>query len=504
MNLFDPAIMGGPPRMIKLRPRQQKLVDDIDAAIASGARRIMVQAPTGFGKTIIAAYFANRCAERGQRKLFTVPALTLIKQTVDRFYENGIWDVGVIQANHELTNFSMPIQVASVQTLQRRKIIPRADLVMIDEAHRWFEFYKKWFLDPEWADVPFIGLSATPWTVGLGKYFDHLIIASTVRELIDENLLAPFRVFAPGSPDLSDVRTVAGDYHEGDLSGVMNDIKLVADVVSTWIDKANGAPTLCFAVDRAHAKHLQRQFIDAGVPTGYIDAFTEKPDREDIQRHFQSGALKVVCNVGCLTTGVDWDVRCIILARPTKSEMLFVQMIGRGLRTAAGKDHCLVLDHSDNHTRLGFVTDIHYDYLDDGNRAKKKAAPKESLPKKCPACSFLRPPKVPQCPSCGFMPKPTCGIKNAAGELVELASRLKQKEVIADNKRLYAELLYYANQRGYKPGWASVNYRERVGGWPPREWVTVPPVEPTRETLNWIKSKMIAYVKARGDQRSYA
>src|SRR5262249_55731799 len=146
----------------------------------------------------------------------------------------------------------------------------------------------------------------------------------------------------PSTPDLTDVRIVAGDFHEGDLAQVMDSSHLVADVVGTWLTRAKGRPTLCFAVDRAHAKHLQRQFIEAGVPPGYIDAYTEAAERNQIARQFHDGSIKVVCNVGCLTTGIDWDVRAIILARPTKSEMLFVQMVGRGLRTAEGKDTCLI------------------------------------------------------------------------------------------------------------------------------------------------------------------
>lgn len=479
-----------------LRPLQSKLIENIDAAIAAGERRIMVQAPTGFGKTVVGAALAQRCIDAGQRMLFTAPALSLIDQTVSRFHQNGIWDVGVIQANHPMTNYARPIQVASVQTLQRRRI-PNANMVLIDEAHRFFEFYKDWFANPAWADVPFIGLSATPWTAGLGKYYTKLIVAAKTQELIDDELLSPFRVFAPTSPDLSKVRTVAGDYHEGDLSKALDKSDLVADVVSTWIDRAQGRPTLCFAVDRAHAKHLQDQFVQSGVPAGYIDAFTDDSEREKIRVAFHAGALKVVCNVGCLTTGVDWDVRCIILARPTKSEMLFVQMIGRGLRTADGKTDCLVLDHSDNHARLGFVTDVHYDVLNDGIKTVKKAVDKSPLPKKCPSCSFLRPPKVLACPSCGFVAKPKCDVVPTDGELVEFTGRRSALARDPDKQAFYQELKYYATMRGYKVGWAAANYRDKYAVWPPFDWQNLPGIEPTRATQNWIKSKMIAYAKSR-------
>jgi superfamily II DNA or RNA helicase len=340
-----------------LRPHQIRLLDQIDMAIVSGCNRIVVQAPTGFGKTIMAAHRLRRIQDAGKRAIFIVPALSLIDQSVEKLYAEGVKDVGVIQANHILTNYARPIQIASVQTLQRREV-PDADEIIIDEVHRWYRFYPKLLADPRFANTPIIGLTATPWTKGLGRYFHKLIIGATTAELVDAGYLSKFRAFAPASPDLTGVRTIAGDYHEGDLGEAMNKTVLMADVVTTWLERANGRPTLCFAVDRAHAKNLQTKFLEAEVPAEYIDCYTDALERKAIAKHFHAGEVQVVCNVGCLTTGIDWDVRCVILARPTKSEILFVQMIGRGLRTADGKDDCLILDHSDNHIRLGFVTDI--------------------------------------------------------------------------------------------------------------------------------------------------
>ncbi|MGY4437066.1 superfamily II DNA or RNA helicase [Bradyrhizobium sp. F1.13.1] len=299
-----------------LRPHQTRILEQINQAIADGRRRIMVQAPTGFGKTILAAEIARLKSDASQRVIFTAPALSLIDQTVEKFYRQGVWDVGVIQANHPLTNYSRPVQIASIDTLRRRKI-PPADLVMIDEAHRGSEFCQQWLQNPEWADVPFIGLSATPWARGLGKYYDKLIVAATTTELIEAGYLSRFRVFAPSSPDLTGVRILAGDYNEGDLSKAMDKSALVADVVDTWRERGRGRPTLCFAVDRPHAKNLQQKFIAAGIVAEYVDAFTKAPEREAIAKRFHRGEVEVVCNVGCLTTGIDWDVRCIILARPT-------------------------------------------------------------------------------------------------------------------------------------------------------------------------------------------
>jgi superfamily II DNA or RNA helicase len=212
-----------------LRPHQVNLIGDVDRDLEAGIRHLVAQAPTGFGKTIVAATLAKRLLHERRRTLFTVPALSLIDQTVDKFFAEGIRDVGVIQADHEMTNWSRPVQIASVQTLMRRQM-PPADMVIIDEVHRWYEAYEGWLAGP-WKHLPVIGLTATRWTRGLGKHFDKLIVGATTQQLIDTGYLSKFRVFAPASPDLSGVRTVAGDFRDDDLSAAMDKSALVADVV---------------------------------------------------------------------------------------------------------------------------------------------------------------------------------------------------------------------------------------------------------------------------------
>ncbi|MCP4305655.1 MAG: DEAD/DEAH box helicase, partial [bacterium] len=454
--------------MRPLYPHQEEAIARLRRSLGSGKRRPMIQAATGFGKTILAAAVVEGALAKGNRVTFVVPALSLIDQTVDRFWSEGIRDIGVIQGRHELTNGLRPVQVASVQTLQRR-YLPPSEIVVIDEAHRWFQFYGEWMAMDEWRDIPFVGLSASPWTKGLGKHYDDLIVTATTADLIKAGYLSPFRVFAPSHPDLSGVRTVAGDYHEGDLSEAMDKPKLTADVVETWRANGEDRPTLCFAVDRAHAKHLQTEFEQAGIPTGYIDAYTDMEDREGIRRRFESGDLKVVCNVGCLTMGVDWDVRCIVLARPTKSEMLFTQIIGRGLRTAEGKADCLILDHSDTHLRLGYVTDIRHDRLHDGKPTQRSDRAVEALPKPCPSCSFLRPPKTHACPACGFEPERKSEIVSADGKLVELGKSQRRHNRQDDRTAKVAfirQLKAFAIERGRSKGWVSNAYRERYGVWP--------------------------------------
>ena len=493
--------------MRDLRDDQTLALDALRDAVQQKKRRIMMQAPTGWGKTVLTSTLVESAQAKQKKVLFTVPMISLVDQTVDMFYSQGIYDVGVIQASHHMTDWSKPVQIASIQTLMKKSKLPQADVVLIDEAHKWFTFYERWLSKdkmPEWGNIPFIGLSATPWTKGLGSWYDHFHKASTIQEMIDAGNLSPFKVYAPSHPDLSEIKTVAGDYHEGQLSAKMQEAPLIADAVDTWIKLGEDRPTLCYAVDRAHAKALQQKFLAAGIACGYQDAFTKDSDRRQIKNDFHSGVLKVVCNVGTLTTGVDWDVRCISMCRPTKSDMLFVQIVGRGLRTAEGKDHCLILDHSDNHQRLGFVTDIDESYigLHDGKAPQHENRVEGiRLPKECPHCAYLKPPRMAKCPACGFVATVVSDIKAEEGELRELKPKPKapKHEVGTPTTReeklvFYAELVGYGQEHGYKPGWASNKYRERCGVWP-HDMKHVRGIRPSWQTANWIKSRAIAWAK---------
>ena len=484
---------------MELRTYQDQAIQLLRQSLGMGKKRPVVMAPTGAGKTVIAASIIRMAREKGKKVIFCVPMLSLIDQTVKRFQAHGIWDIGVMQGFHEMTDWTQPVQVCSIQTLMRRKL-PEADLVIIDECHVMFKFLGEWTNYENWKNIPFVGLSATPWQKGMGKIWDDLIIATTTRELIDMGHLSDFKVFAPAHPDLSGVKTVAGDYELKGLAAAMDQGALVADTVSTWLERGENRPTICFAVNRVHAKHLQSQFEAAGVSTGYMDAYTKLDERGEIVRDFEAGKIKIICNVGVLTTGFDSDVRCIILARPTKSEILYVQMIGRGLRTAEGKDHCLILDHSDTTLRLGFVTDIHHTELDDGSKRSNKKERAAPLPKECSKCAFLKPPKTRQCPNCGFVAEAVSNVESISGELYELSrdKTIKPKDwTITEKQEFYSELLLYAHLRGYKRGWAYHAYRHRVGVGPANVLHENPSQNLSAKTESWIKHYNIAKAKAR-------
>lgn len=280
---------------------------------------------------------------------------------------------------------------------------------------------------------------------------------------------------------------------------------LVADTVSTWLKLGEDRPTLCFAVDRAHARKLASQFEAAGVPTGYVDMDTPADERRRIGDRLKNGQIKVVCNVYTLTTGVDWDVRCIILARPTKSEMLFVQIIGRGLRTAEGKDDCLILDHSDTTLRLGFVDDIHHETLDTGRHQKGTGQARErqlSLPKECPACSRLKPAGVHKCPSCGFAPERQSNIEEQQGELIALKGKRRSKAEATPHspQEVFSMLLWLQREKGYSPNYAKAKFLDRYERWPDGLYRTL--LAPDAAFMNWIKSQNIRWAKGKAKTES--
>jgi DNA repair protein RadD len=483
-----------------LRPHQQRALAGLRASWASGHRRPMVQMPTGAGKTRLAAEIIRGALAKGKRIAFVVPALSLIDQTVAAFEADSIHAIGVMQGIHERTDRDQPVQVCSVATVARRKR-PDVDLVIVDEAHQMYKEIFRWMKDcPQ---VLFIGMSATPWARGLGKYYDHLIVAAITDDLIRDGYLSPFKAFAPSEPDLSNVRTVRGDFDEESLAEAMDRPSITGDIVETWFKVGEGRSTFCFCVNRRHAQHVTERFLEVGVAAEYMDGNTPREEREEIFGRFRSGETRIICNVGVLTTGVDLDVRCIIDAKPTRSRGLFVQTIGRGLRQAEGKKDCLILDHAGNHLRLGMVTDIGQDHLDDGrerhNAGQRACERGEPLPKLCEGCKAVVPRTAKECPRCGSPIHARTDVEAIDGELVELGSRrCGEKATIEDRAAFYSELLWIARDRGYERGWAAHKFKEKFSVWPMDPRIRCAAASPpSLKTKNWIVSRQIAFGKAR-------
>ncbi len=480
--------------MTTMWPHQSEAITLLRQSISARKKRPVLAVPTGGGKTRIAGAIINMARAKGNRVTFIVDAISLIDQTVQAFYDIGLHDIGVIQADHVMTNWSKPVQVASVQTLMRRGM-PECEMAIVDECHVRSEWLQKELTSEKWRDLPVIGLSATPWAKGMGLFYDNLLIPITMKELIAQARLLDFRVYAPAHPNLDGVKTTAGDYQQDQLSEAMQ--PLVADIVDTWIKLGEGRPTLCYCVDRAHAKKVQDRFLSVGIPADYIDMATDAFERKQIQKRLESGQTKVVCNIATLTKGIDWKIGCIIIARPTKSKMLHVQIAGRVIRANSGFPDGLVLDHSDNMLRLGFPHDIAHMPLCTARKGDKKKAEREDpLPKECPACNFLKAAKVRECPVCKFVPERKSDIEEEDGELVQIGGKsTKAKAPTPDEKaRFYAEMLGYARAKGKPDSYALAVFKERYDAWPAKKHGVVP-VEPSPSTLSYVRAKNIRWAK---------
>lgn len=474
-----------------LRPHQLKAIDLVRQSLGKGNRRVVMQGPTGFGKTLVASKIIDLARAKGNRVIFTAPAISLIDQTVAAFEREGVTGIGVMQANHPRTDRFAPIQVASVQTLARREI-PDASLVIVDECHIRSQVIED--LMDERQDIFFVGLSATPWARGMGQRWQDLVIPTTIGELIDQGYLSQFAAYAPDVPDLSSVKVKAGEFVESGLEAVMGEAKLLGSVVETWLAKGENRPTLCFAVNRKHASDLQASFERHGIAAGYVDANTDMVERNRLNRKFRDGEIKVICSVRTMTTGVDLPVSCIIDAAPTKSEMLHVQKIGRGLRVNPGTEDCLILDHAGNSIRLGLVTDIHHNVLDKskpGEPQERKPAA-EKLPKPCSKCETLHVGKL--CPACGHERRPVAGVETTDGELVEVTGR-KVKATMAEKQVFWSMAQHLDRERGRGGKLALGLYKGRYGVWP--RGLDNKPVQPDAAFYNYEKSRRIAYAKSK-------
>ena len=363
--------------------------------------------------------------------------------------------------------------------------------MIVDECHIHSKAIAK--LMDERSDVFFVGLSATPWAKGMGKQWQDLCVAATTADMIRDGYLCDFRVFAAAHPDLTGVRTVAGEYQQDQLCEAMSEGKLVGGIVEHWLQYGAGRPTLVFAVNRAHAAKIHEAFMRAGVASAYVDKDTDRAERQHIERQFRDGEIQVACSVRTLTTGVDWPVACIVDAAPTKSVMLHVQKIGRGLRVNPGFDDCLILDHSDNTLRLGFVTDIHRTALSDKDRAQVgRQERSEPLPKECSQCSAIIPPKVNPCPACGHERKAQAGVEEVDGDLVEV-KKGSAKATRAEKQAWWSGLLKIAAERKRSRGWAAHTYREKFGVWPRGLDDVAGPAAP--EVWSYVKAKDIRFAK---------
>jgi superfamily II DNA or RNA helicase len=492
--------------VMELRPYQQDLV----AKVRVRRRRCsLIVLPTGAGKTVVISEVIREA--ENQHVLIFVHRREIIFQIRDKLAAFGI-EAGLILAGQPMNQMAR-VQVASVQTLSSRCLrgdmdLPNADVVAIDEAHHVRAKTYKQIIE-RYPDARIIGLTATPSRRdgrGLGSSFEEMVEGPQVAELIDQKFLVGTKVYAPSTPNLKGVHTRQGDYAEGQLAKRVDLPELVGDIVMHWLRLSGRKRTITFATSVGHSRHIEEELRRAGVKVAHIDGSTPKEERDDVLAQLACGDLEVVTNCMVLTEGFDLpDIGCIVLARPTKSMGLYRQMVGRGLRPAQGKDHCLVLDHSGATFQHGFVEDPVRWTLEEDRRAEapehlaRNQSPSERGLLTCSQCSAVRTAGKP-CPECGFMPKrPVEHVKVRDGDLAHLDrnGRLHLHLYSEEDKReFYQGLLYLTLSRGHKPGAAAYRFKDKFDEFPPRHWQGLEPKEPTPEVAAFDRHCRIRYAKA--------
>jgi DNA repair protein RadD len=462
--------------MIELYPEQNKLALSIGDAMRRHAS-VIAYGPTGFGKTVLASWIAERVAAKGNTAIFCVHRDNLIRQTVQTFREFNI-DFGYIVAGVQ-PDRRKQVHVASIHTLARRlETVPAPSLLVIDEAHlaaaKTWERVVSHYRDQ---GSKILGLSGSPTRLDgkpLSNLFDVMVSGPSVRWLIDQGFLSEYVAYCPSQIDLTGVKTSMGDFQKDELAEAMDKPSITGDAISHYRKLAYGTRAVCYCVSIKHSEHVCAQFNADGIPAAHICGETPRDKQRQIIRDFADGKYMVLCNVELITTGFDLSaqvgrdvpIETIIGLRPTSSLALHLQMLGRGLRRKPKP--AVLLDHAGNCLRLGLPDDDREWSLEGKPKSKKKTDNDIQPIRQCTQCYAVHRP-APACPHCGFeYPKQSREVEEVSGELKqidpsELAARRELKAQQAHARSL-ADLVALGRARGYaQPNvWASHVWLARV------------------------------------------
>jgi DNA repair protein RadD len=440
----------------------------------------------------------NEAHGKMRRAIFVCDRISLVNQTSATLDHYGI-PHGVMQAQHWRFKPWERIQVASAATLARRGW-PDVDLVIIDECHAQV---KNTIDRISKRDVITIGLTATPFSKGLGKHYDAMVGVTTTNQLIKQKFLVPFRVFAASEPDMTGAKVVAGEWSESEAAD--RAMPIIGDCVVEYLKHGENKKFIAFGCNVAHATEMKKQFADAGVICELYTYREGDEFRTEVVDEFRKpdSYIRGLISVSALSKGFDVsDVEVIIMARPLKSSLAeHIQILGRGLRIHDGKESCLILDHAGNCMRFWDAMSEFFETgrveLDDGEPKKTaKKKPKERQATKCPKCHHIH--ECAICPSCGHTVERKSGITHVAGTLKEM---LHEGDKTTLTQRLWPQLCAYAtNLHGDDLARAErralAMFKGMTGDWPASaSFSKTPPVKPTRETLNLIRRNQIAFSK---------
>lgn len=387
----------------QLRDYQQELIEKVFSQWRAGHRRLLMQLPTGAGKTVVFSAVSRQFTQRGEGVLVLAHREELLLQAKEKLESVTDEPAGLIKAGYP-ANPKLSVQIASVQTLIRRKSCPKARLVVVDEAHhscaatyvKILEQYPKAYI---------LGVTATPGRAdgqGFRNIFDSLILGRSVRQLIEARHLCPFKLFAaPNVVKTDGVKITGGDYNQKELAQAIDTSLVVGDLVKTWRKYAKGKKTVVFAVDVLHSEEIVLAYLEAGILAEHLDGETPPEERKAILERFRKGETLVLSNCGIISEGFDVpSIEAIQCIRPTQSLILWLQMLGRALRPAPGKEHAIIIDHTQNWVYHGLPDDEREWSLDAVSMVH------QGMALQCPKCQHVFRPLAHErvnadCPNCG-------------------------------------------------------------------------------------------------------
>jgi hypothetical protein len=486
---------------LELREHQSWVIDALRDGFKAGHRAQLLYAPTGFGKTEVAIALMKATSDNYKKSAMILDRIVLVDQTSMRLEKYNIGH-GVMQSNHWKNDSTRRIQVCSAQTLERRNQFPDIDLLIVDECH--ITRSKITAIIQENPTLKVIGLTATPFTKGLGGIYSNVICASTTGKLVKDKWLTPLKVFISKEIDMTGAKKLAGEWSPDDVTE--RGMKITGDIVQEWITKTHevfGMPkkTIVFCAGVAHGQDLVQQFANKGynfVSISYKDNDEFKKQAiEDFAK--PDTDIHGLIATDILTRGFDVPDVCIgVSARPfSKSLSSHIQQLGRVMRPYPGKNFALWLDHSGNYLRFRDDWDEIYeegvkDLNDQQEKTKKEPTEKEKKESKCPSCSALWPKHSDTCVSCGYV-KQKIQLAVVAGQLIELGET--QANMRKEKQFFYSELLHIANERKYNANWAKHEFKNKFGTWPDNLYQTTR--IPSLTTINWVKHRQIAWAKAK-------
>ncbi len=459
--------------MIILRQDQEDVRTKLRVALRSSAS-VLVFAPTGFGKTVLAAALIKLIFEAGKRVIFCVHRVDLIVQTAKTFEKFGI-PFSYVAAGHHYNPYHR-VYIASIATLKNRLGKIPADYVLVDEAHLsaasgWATVAKHYKeagsvgADGKPAGARLIGLTGSPERLDgkpLGDVWDTMVMGPSVKWLIEQGHLSRYRAFAPAGIDLTGIHTRGGEYVASEIDDLMAGKAVIANVVKHWRLRASGLRTIGFTPSVARAEHYAEQFRAAGIMAVALDGETPPEERRKAFIGFADRQIDLIFNCQLFCEGFDLaaqvdrpvTIECVLDCSPTKSLARHLQKHGRGLRQDGTDIPHVLLDMVGGFGRLGFPDDER-EWSLEGRKQAKRSGSLVSCPKcfgdhdpapKCPYCSFEYPKKARETGGEGRL------LGEVDSELEEIdveAVRRERKQEQANAKTL-DELIRVATARGYK------------------------------------------------------